>query len=55
MILKMERIKSVVRMVINVIDWTQISRTFLGSNIKTIKRVEGIQNQKLSELMGKTF
>ena len=49
----MERIKSDLRMVINLIDWTHISRTFLESNIKTIKRVDGIQNYKLSELMGK--
>ena len=40
-------------MVINLIDWTHISRTFLESNIKTINRVEGIQNYKLSQLMGK--
>ena len=49
----MERIKSDLRMVINLIDWTHISRTFLERNIKTINRVEGIQNYKLSELMGK--
>ena len=49
----MERIKSDLRMVINLIEWTQISKTFLESNIKTIKRVEGMQNYKLSELMGK--
>ena len=52
-ILEMERIKSDLRMVRNLVDWTHISRTFLESNIKTIKRVEGIQNYKLSELMGK--
>ena len=49
----MESIKSDLRMVINLIDWAHISRMFLVSNIKTIKRVEGIQNYKLSELMGK--
>ena len=49
----MERIKSDLRMVINLIERTQISKTFLESNIKTIKRVEGMQNYKLSELMGK--
>ena len=49
----MERIKSDLRMVINLIEWTQISKTFLESNIKAIKRVEGMQNYKLSELMGK--
>ena len=53
MILEMERIKSDLRMLINLIDWTHISRMLLVSNIKTIKRVEGIQNYKLSELMGK--
>ena len=41
------------RMVINLIDWTHISRTFLESKIKAINRVEGIQNYKLSQLMGK--
>ena len=45
--LEMERIKSDLRMIINLIDWTHISRTFLESDIKTIKRVEGIQNYKL--------
>ena len=49
----MERIKSGLTMVINLIDWTRIGRTFLERNIKTIKRVEGIQNYKLSELMGR--
>ena len=52
-ILEMERIKSDLRMVISLIDWIHISRTFLESNIKTIKRVEKIQNYKLSELVGK--
>ena len=45
--LEMERIKSDLRMIINLIDWTHISRTFLESDIKTIKRVEEIQNYKL--------
>ena len=49
----MERIKSDLRMVTSLIDWTHISRTFPESNIKTIRRVEGIQNYKLSQLMGK--
>ena len=51
----MERIKFDLRMIINLIDWTNTSRTFLESNIETIKRVEGIQNYRLSELMGKKF
>ena len=50
---EMERIKSDLRMVTSLIDWTHISRTFPESNIKTIRRVEGIQNYKLSQLMGK--
>ena len=53
MILEMETIKSDLTMVINLIDLTHISRMLLMSNIKTIKRVEGIQNYRLSELMGK--
>ena len=52
-VLEMERIKSDLRMVINIIDWTHISRTFLESNIKTIKRAEGIQNYRFSGLMSK--
>ena len=40
-------------MVINFIDWIRISRTFLESNFKTIKRVEVIQSYKFSEVMGK--
>ena len=46
------KIKFDLRTVINLIDWTHISRAFLESNIKAIKRVEGIQTYKLSELMG---
>ena len=46
------KIKSDLRTVINLIDWTHISRAFLESNIKTIKRVEGIQTYKLSGLVG---
>ena len=52
-VLEMERIKSDLRMVINLIDWKHITRTFLESNIKTIKRVEGIQNYKSLDLMSK--
>ena len=52
-ILEMETIKSDLRMVTNLIELTNISRTFLESNIKTIERVKRIQNQKLSDLMGK--
>ena len=49
----MDRIKYDLRTVINLIDWTHISKTFLDSNIQTIKRVECIQNYKISELMGR--
>ena len=50
---EMDRIKYDLRTVINLIDWTHISKTFLDSNIQTIKRVECIQNYKISELMGR--
>ena len=43
-ILEMETIKSDLRMVTNLIERTNISRTFLESNIKTIERVKRIQN-----------
>ena len=36
----------------NFIDWTHISNKFTESNIKAIKRVEEVQNYKLSGLMG---
>ena len=49
----MENIKSDLRMVLNLIDSTNICRTFLESNIKTIKIMEIIQNYKLLDLMGK--
>ena len=59
-ILEMERIKPDLRMVINLIDWTHISRMFLESNIKTIKRVKefkitnySFKQITISELMGK--
>ena len=43
-ILEMETIKSDLRMVTNLIELTNISRTFLERNIKTIERVKRIQN-----------
>ena len=36
----------------NFLDWTHISNKFTENNIKAIKRVEEVQNYKLSELMG---
>ena len=36
----------------NFIDWTHISNKLTECNIKTIKRVEEVQNYKLSELLG---
>ena len=35
-------------MVMKFIDWTHISNEFTESNIKAIKRVEEVQNYKLS-------
>ena len=40
------------RTAMNFIDWTYISSKLTESNIKAIKRVEEVQNYKLSELMG---
>ena len=40
-------------MVINLIDWIRISRTFLESNFKTIKRVE-VMGKKLQHDPEKT-
>ena len=54
-ILKMETIKSDLRMVIDLMDRTHISEMFLESNIKIMKRVEGIRNYKLLELMDKNL
>ena len=49
---ELQKIENDLRTVMNFIDWTYISNKFTESNIKAIKRVEEIQNYKLSELMG---
>ena len=49
---ELQKIKNDLRTVMNFIDWTHISNKFTESNIKVIKRVEEVQNYKLSELMG---
>ena len=49
---ELQKIKNDLRTLMNFIDWTYISNKFTESNIKAIKRVEEIQNYKLSELMG---
>ena len=49
---ELQKIKNDLRTVMNFIDWTHISNKFTESNIKAIKRVEEVQNYKLSELMG---
>ena len=48
---ELQKIINDLRTVMNFIDWTHISNKFTESNIKTIKRVEEVQNYKLSELM----
>ena len=37
---------------IGFVDWIHISNKFIESNKSAIKQVEGVQNYKLSELMG---
>ena len=49
---ELQKIKNDLRTVMNFIDWTHISNKFTESNIKAIKRVEEVQNYKLSEIMG---
>ena len=49
---ELQKIKNDLRTVMKFIDWTHISNEFTESNIKAIKRVEEVQNHKLSELMG---
>ena len=49
---ELKKIKNDLRTVMNFIDWTHISNKFTESNIKAIKRVEEVQNYKLSEIMG---
>ena len=41
-----------IRTVISFVDWTHIFNTVVTSNDKAIKKVESIQNYKLSELIG---
>ena len=48
---ELQKIKNDLRTVMHFIDWTHISNKFTESNIKAIKRVEEVQNYKLSELM----
>ena len=49
---ELQKIKNDLRKLMNFIDWTHISTKFTESNIKAIKRVEEVQNYKLSEVMG---
>ena len=49
---QLQKINNDLRTVMNFIDWTHISNKFTESNIKAIKRIEKVQNYKLSELIG---
>ena len=47
-----KKIKTDLRRLINLIDWTHIANEFMESNIKACKKVEQIQSYTISELMG---
>lgn len=47
-----QKIKDDLRSVISFIDWIHGSNKFIESNEGAIKQMEGVQNYKLSELMG---
>ena len=49
---ELQKSKNDLRTVMDYIDWTHVSNKFTKRNIKAKKRVEEIQNYKLSELMG---
>ena len=49
---ELKKIEQELKSVINTIDWNHISHKFIDGNIKAIKRVEHVQNYKLSQLMG---
>ena len=49
---EIQKIKGYLRSVISFIDSIHISNKFIESNKRAVKQVEGVQNYKLSELMG---
>ena len=49
---RIQKIKDDLRSVISFIDWIHSSNKFIESNEGAIKQIEGVQNYKLSELMG---
>ena len=48
----MQLIRDDLRTAMSFLDWIHIANKFIESNIKTIKRVEEVQNYKLAELLG---
>ena len=48
---EMQLIRDDLRTVMIFLDWVHISNKFIEGNIKTIKRVEEVQNYKLAELL----
>lgn len=45
-------VTTTIRSIVSFIDWLHITNTITTSNEKAIKKVESVQNYKLSELMG---
>ena len=43
--------KDDLRSVVSFFDWLHIANTFAESNIKTIKRVKGVQDYKIAKLL----
>ena len=49
---EMQLIRNDLRTVMSFLGWVHISNKFIEGNIRTIKRVEEVQNFKLAELLG---
>ena len=52
---QLEKMKDDLRTVVSFFDWSHVANTFAESNIKTIKRVKGVQDYKIAELLGSTL
>ena len=49
--MEMQLIRDDLRTATSFLDWVHISNKFIEGNIRTIKRVGGVQNYKLAELL----
>ena len=52
---QLNKMKDDLRTVVSFFDWSHIANKFAEINIKTIKRVKGMQEYEIAELLGSTL